>query len=147
VDDTIHVEVEVVKLEAVGIGAAEVNGDEGAGLELHGLLLLRVRHRQRVAVRQPPVERRYSHLRPTCSATGSLPCSGLPLVGRRFCELLAPQWRALVAASLVRSVGAKGRKVRRVCAGEGEGGAMATRVCAGRRAGWASVSATTASRF
>jgi len=106
VDDAIHIEVEVVELEAVGVGAAEVNGDEGAGLELHGLLLLRVGHRQRVAVRQPPVERGDSHLRLTCSAAGSPPFSGLPLAGRRFCELLAPQWRAVVAASfLVRSGG------------------------------------------
>jgi hypothetical protein len=84
VNDAIHVEVEVVELDAVGVGAAEVDGDEGAGLELDGLLLLRVRHRQRVAVRQPPVERRDSHLRPTCPAAGSPPWSGLPLAGRRF---------------------------------------------------------------
>lgn len=33
VNDAIHVEVEVVKLDAVGVGAAEVDGDEGAGLD------------------------------------------------------------------------------------------------------------------
>jgi len=124
VNDAIHVEVEVVELEAVGVGAAEVDGDEGAGLELHGLLLLRVRHGQRVAVRQPPVERRDSHLRPTCPAAGSPPCSGLPLAGRRFWKLLARQWRPVVAAasslSLRFDLGETGKEGRG-CGEEGGG--------------------------
>lgn len=83
VDDAVHVEVEVVELEAVGVGAAEVDGDEGARLELHGLLLHRVRHRLRVPVRQPPVERRDSHL----AGSPSLPpplSPPPPPPGRRF---------------------------------------------------------------
>ena len=45
-------------LESVGVGAVGVDGDEGPGLELHGPLLLRVRHRLWVPVHQPPIERR-----------------------------------------------------------------------------------------
>jgi hypothetical protein len=98
-DDAVHVEVEVVELDAVGVGTAEIDGDEGAGLELHGLLLLRVGDRQRVAVSQPPVERRDSHLRVTVLSPDLLAVLALPLAGRRFRKLLERRWRAVVAAS------------------------------------------------
>lgn len=60
-DDPIHVEVEVVELDAVGIGLAGVDGDRDP-VDDDGLLLDDVDHDHRVLLGQPPVERRHSHL-------------------------------------------------------------------------------------
>jgi hypothetical protein len=99
VDDAVHVEIEVVELDAVGVGEAEVDGNEGAGLEL---LLLRVGDSQGVAVGQPPVERRDSHLRPTCPVAGSPRCSRS---ASRGAALLVASRATVVAASSIRSGG------------------------------------------
>ena len=61
-NDPVHIEVEVVELEAVGVGLGGVDGDPDA-LDLDGLLLHHVHHHHRVLLRQPPVERRDTHLR------------------------------------------------------------------------------------
>jgi len=69
VNDAIHVEVEVVELEAVGVGPGGVDGHADA-LDLDGLLLHHVHHHHRVLLRQPPVERRDTHLPCRCAAAG-----------------------------------------------------------------------------
>lgn len=62
-DDAVHVEVEVVELEAVGVGAGEVEGEVGAVGADDGFLLHDVGDGERVPVGEPPVERRNTHRR------------------------------------------------------------------------------------
>lgn len=62
-DDGVHVEVEVVELEAVGVGAGEVEGERGAVGADDGLLLHDVGDGEWVSVGEPPVERGNTHRR------------------------------------------------------------------------------------
>lgn len=60
-DDAVHVEVEIVEFDAVRVRSGGIHRKgEAIGADSR-LLLDHVHYRERVAVREPPIERRHSH--------------------------------------------------------------------------------------
>jgi hypothetical protein len=129
VDDAVHVEVEVVELEPVGVGVGGVHGHLDA-VNLHALLLHHVHHHHRVLLRQPPVERRDPHHRGPGEERRGLGGT-LTLEQRRTWERVEEAcgmcgWMTAAAAGAGRA--------------DKEGGSVYSTVCAfaqiSRRGGW-----------
>lgn len=80
-DNPIHVEVEVVELDGVGIGLAGVDGDRDP-VDDDGLLLDDVDHDHRVLLGQPSVERGHAHLGNPEQSRGSRIANGSDDAGR-----------------------------------------------------------------